>query len=78
MEGFHPDTWTTSHNIEKLMYDINNTRNLKEVYWGEVIANYSSVNNGYVDGSGEIKNLKARSLIIHGTGDKIIPISHAK
>jgi hypothetical protein len=57
--------------------DINNCRNLKDVFWGEVNSNSSEGNNGWVEGSGEIKNLKSRTMIVHGTEDKTIPVEHA-
>jgi len=77
LDGFHPKTWNICHNWEKLLKDINNCRNLKEVFWGEVQSNYSEKNNGFVEGSGEIKNLKTRTMIIHGSKDGTIPVEHA-
>jgi len=46
--------------------------------WSESISNYSSKNNGHVDGSKECEKLKTKILIIHGEKDGAIPIEHMR
>jgi pimeloyl-ACP methyl ester carboxylesterase len=77
--GFHPKTMVPSHNWKKkLLPDINLCKNLKAIFWGEAIGNFSSVNNGMVEGSREVEKIKTRTMIIHGVEDATIPISHAE
>jgi len=77
-EGFHAKTWTTSTRFPELLDEIMLSRNLKEVFYGEAIANTSSEDNGKVKGSGDVSKITCKTLIIHGKDDKAIPIAHAE
>ena len=78
LDGFHAKNWVSAKNFDLLLDDIILCQNLREVFYGEAHGNYSSVNNGRVEGSREVEKITTRALIIHGVEDKTIPIDHAR
>jgi pimeloyl-ACP methyl ester carboxylesterase len=78
-EAFHPKTWVTCEGWEKLAQEIQMGKNIVETFYGEAHGNYSSKNNGFVDGTGELDKLKVKKvLIVHGEFDGAIPIQMAR
>jgi len=63
---------------EALIDDILMTRNLKDAAWAAHIFNISHINNGAVDGSGEIDNIYIPVLIFAGDKDLVCPIPMAE
>jgi pimeloyl-ACP methyl ester carboxylesterase len=56
--------------IESMVDDAFKTRSLKELFLIEAHTNISSKTNGFVKGTGEIKSVPVKSLIILGEKDK--------
>jgi pimeloyl-ACP methyl ester carboxylesterase len=77
LESFHAKTWVTSYKFNELLEDMYLCKILKEVFYGEAIANTSSRNNGKVDGTGEVNKITVRTLVIHGGKDVSVPFKHA-
>ena len=53
-------------------------RNLADVNYALANFNISHEHNGVVEGSGEIDNLEARILVLHGNEDAVVPVDCAK
>ncbi|MBN2794547.1 MAG: alpha/beta hydrolase [Clostridia bacterium] len=54
--------------------DMLKQRNLVDVDYALMYFNISDQHNGYVEGSGDIKQIKADTLIIHGYRDYVVPM----
>jgi len=81
VDGFHKDRWIIAKKFDLLLADILNCRNLREVFYGEAIGNYSNEDHDGANrakGSGAVSKIKAKTLIIHGVEDKTSPIDHAR
>ena len=53
-------------------------RNLADVNYALAYFNIAHEHNGVTDGDGSVDNIKAETLIVHGEGDKIVPLKHAE
>jgi len=58
-----------------LIDDIFKTRNLRDAAWAAHAFNISHINNGVVEGSGEVDKIQIPVLIMGGEKDLICPIS---
>lgn len=61
--------------FEELIDDIFKTRNLRDAAWAAHTFNISHINNGVVEGSGEVDKIQIPVLIMGGEKDLICPIS---
>ena len=61
--------------FEELIDDIFKTRNLRDAAWAAHAFNISHINNGVVEGSGEVDKIQIPVLIMGGEKDLICPIS---
>lgn len=59
---------------DALIDDIYKTRNLRDAAWAAHIFNISHINNGVVDGTGEVDNINIPVLILVGEKDVVCPI----
>jgi len=57
---------------EDYLEDILTQRNLSDVYYALTVFNISEESNGVVPGTGEVKHIKAPTLILHGDRDMVI------
>ena len=77
--GFYQPSQVKSTNFNLLLADMMKTRNLKEVLYGELTTNINKNSNPVgVLGTGEVYLITARVLIIHGRGDKFVPVAEAQ
>ncbi len=53
-------------------------RNLVDVNYAMTYFNIAHENNGVTDGTGEVDSIKTPTLILHGTGDKVVSIEKAE
>jgi len=78
LDPFQKDTWVGSKYFELLLDDMMRTRNLHEVLLGEATTNISDKNNGFINGTSDVKRLKTDWLAIHGDNDLFIPFHEAE
>lgn len=57
---------------EEYLDDILTQRNLIDVYYANNVFNISDVHNGLVEGTGEVNNIQAETLVLRGTEDLAI------
>lgn len=62
----------------ELLDDIFKTKNLRDAAWAAHIFNISHINNGVVDGTGEVDKIQMPVLIFAGDKDLTVPLNMAE
>ena len=77
--GFYQPSQVTSANFNLLLADMMKTRNLGEVLYGELTTNINTGKNPIgIAGTGDVVNIQGPVLVIHGKGDKFVPVVEAQ
>lgn len=72
--GNHPDDDLYDYYLEDMLKQ----RNLVDIDYALVNFNISNDHNGVVDGSGEISNIKAKTFVLQGENELVVPMEMAK